>query len=51
VFVFGYVAIIILAVTGRIAFLRDGHQTPQEAMGPAGSGTDGQCVIGIGRPA
>lgn len=51
VFVLGYVVIIILAVLGRIAFLRNGHQTMEEAMGPLGSGTDGQCVIGIGRPA
>lgn len=45
VFVLGYVGVIVLAVYGRISFLRTG----QLPMGTRMAGTDGQCVIGIGR--
>ena len=48
-FVFGYLVIIILLVTGRIAFIRDGNQMGAGAL--YDQGTDGACVIGLGRTA
>ena len=45
-FVFGYLVIIILLVTGRIAFIRDGNQIGEGAVHDQGA--DGACVIGLG---
>lgn len=49
-FVFGYFVVIILAVVGRIAFIRDGTQKPDH-IDHVSLGTDGACVIGLGRAA
>lgn len=51
IFVFGYVAVIILAITGRVAYLRDGSRFGLEPFDRFAAGTDGACVIGIGRTA
>jgi hypothetical protein len=46
-FVLGYAVVITLAVTGRISFIRDGHQMSQGSI--YDTGNDGACIIGLGR--
>lgn len=48
-FVLGYGIVLLLMITGRIAFIRDGNQIAQGGL--YDHGNDGSCVIGLGRAA
>jgi hypothetical protein len=47
-FVFGYAVVIVLMISNRIAFIRDGNQTIPHPADRISHGTDRACVIGLG---